>query len=382
MSAGGGAVGRGGSGGVGGAGAGAATWRHGAFTLRLRHTFRIARGASDTRETLFVAHHRDGIAGVGEGTPSARYGESIADCLAALPEYVARVRLPEGAVPAIDAIPCPDAPGRRALRMAVNAALHDWVAKARRAPLHELLGLVPEKAPATSFTIGIDRPEVLPDRLREGEAFSTIKVKLGGPEDEASLRAVRARTAKRIRVDANEGWSVAEAQRLIDLCTEMGVELVEQPLPAGRLEETARLRERSPIPIFADEDFRTADDAARLAGAYDGVNVKLAKCGGIGPALEAIAAAHGHGLRVLLGCMIESSVGIAAAAQISPLADFTDLDGAVLTANDPAVGLRLVEGRLLPGPRPGLGVTIRDEDLARALGVAAGRPRAAEEDPR
>jgi L-alanine-DL-glutamate epimerase-like enolase superfamily enzyme len=221
---------------------------------------------------------------------------------------------------------------------------------------------------------------VLVERLREAEPFAAVKVKLGGPEDEAALRAVRAATDKPLRVDANEGWDVERALHAVALCAEMGVEMIEQPLPAGRLEETARLRERSSVPLFADEDFLTAEDAARLEGVYDGVNVKLLKCGGIGPAREAIAAARAHGLRVLIGCGIESSVGIAAAVALSPLADFADLDGAILTANDPAAGLRLVGGRLLPGPGIGLGVALRDEDLARALGVAGGRSREVEGD--
>lgn len=356
------------------------TWRHAPFTLRLRHTFRISRSASDTRETLLVALHKDGIVGLGEGPPPARYGETLAGSLAALPAYLERVVIPEFPGDSLESIAAPEAPANRSLQMAVDIALHDWATKARRAPLHEVLGVSPGAAPATSFTLGIERPDVLVERLREAEPFAAVKVKLGGPEDEASLRAIRAATDKRLRVDANEGWVFEEALRYIDLCDEMGVEMIEQPLPAGRLEETARLRERSPVPIFADEDFRTADDAERVSGAYSGVNVKLLKCGGIGPAREAIRRARAHGLRVLIGCGIESSIGIGAAVQLSPLADFSDLDGAILTANDPATGLRLVGGRLLPGPGIGLGVAIRDEDLARALGTTAGRVRGVEGD--
>ena len=357
------------------------TWRHAPFTLRLRHTFRIARGASDTRETLIVALHRDGIVGLGEGPPPARNGETLAGSLAALPGFLERVVIPEYRGGSLDGLVTPDAPSHRSLRMAVDIALHDWTTKARRAPLHEALGVSPGSAPPTSYTLGIDRPSVLVERLREAEPFAAVKLKLGGPEDEAALRAVRRATNKPIRVDANEGWTLETATRYVDLCSEMGVELIEQPLPAGRLEETAQLRRRTTIPIFADEDFITADDAPRLAEAYTGVNVKLLKCGGIGPALQAIRGARASGLGVLIGCGIESSIGIAAAVLLSPLADLADLDGAILTANDPAAGLRLVGGRLLPGMGSGLGVTIRDEELARALGIAPGRYREVEGDP-
>jgi len=345
----------------------AQAWRTAAFTLRLRRTFRISRGASDTRETFFVALHRDGIVGIGEGAPPPRYGESVARARALAAEYLARVETPTLPGATAETLATPEIAECRALRMAADVALHDWLAKARRVPLHEMLGAQTTKTPQTSYTLSIDEPELLASRVAEAEPFAALKVKLGGPRDEDSLVAVRRATGKRIRVDANEGWTPADAARRIAFCAEMGVELVEQPLPQGMLEETARLRENSPLPIFADEDFRSAEDAARLAGVYDGVNVKMVKCGGIRGAVHAIREARRHGLRVMLGCGIESSVGIAAAVAISPLADFVDLDGAILTSNDPAAGLRLVDGQLLPGTGAGLGVTIRDEELARAL---------------
>jgi len=343
------------------------SWRHAAFTLRLRRTFRISRGASDTRETFYVALHRDGIVGIGEGAPPPRYGESAAQARALAAEYLARVELPALPGATAETLATPEILECRALRMAADVALHDWLAKARRMPLHEMLGAQLSKAPRTSYTLSIDEPELLVSRVADAEQFAVLKVKLGGPRDEESLVAIRRATGKTLRVDANEGWTPADAASRIALCAEMGVELVEQPLPQGMLEETARLRENSPISIFADEDFRSAEDAARLAGVYDGVNVKLVKCGGIRGAVLAIREARRHGLRVMLGCGIESSVGIAAAAAISPLADFVDLDGAILTSNDPAAGLRLTDGQLLPGAGAGLGVTIRDEELARAL---------------
>lgn len=227
--------------------------------------------------------------------------------------------------------------------------------------------MMTSRTPPTSYTLSIESPEMLVSRLREADAFAALKIKLGGPQDEEALIAVRRATDKAIRVDANEGWTPEVATRLAHLCAEMRVELIEQPLPAGHLEATAQLRANSPVPIFADEDFRTVDDIPRLAGVYDGINVKLVKCGGIREAIRAIREARTHGMRVMIGCGIESSVGIAAAVAISPLADFVDLDGAILTSNDPAAGLRLVDGRLVAGAGVGLGVGIRDEDLGRAL---------------
>lgn len=342
-------------------------WRHAGFELRLRHTFRTHTSTSDSRATLYVALHKDGVVGIGEGAPPPRYGESIQQALEWAGDYLSRLEIPRLPSASIDDIRVPAVPDCRALQMAADLALHDWLAKARRMPLHQIVGVDPRLAPPTSFTIGIDSPEILAERVRDGEGFAAFKVKLGGPNDEEALRAVRRITDKPIRVDANEGWSPDDALRHIDFCAELGVELVEQPLPQGMLEETERLRERSPLPIYADEDVRTVEDIARIRPAYDGVNVKLVKCGGLRSAIESIREARRHEMSVMLGCGIESSVGISAAAQIAPLADYADIDGAILIANDPATGLRLEKGRLLPGPGSGLCVTIRDEDLARAL---------------
>jgi L-alanine-DL-glutamate epimerase-like enolase superfamily enzyme len=345
----------------------AALWRHAAFTLRLRRTFRISRGASDTRDTLLVALHRDGIVGLGEGAPPPRYGESIGQARALADAYLATISLPTLPGASAETLVTPELLECRSLQMAADIALHDWLAKARRMPLHEMLGMMTSRTPPTSYTLSIESPEMLVSRLREADAFAALKIKLGGPQDEEALIAVRRATDKAIRVDANEGWTPEVATRLAHLCAEMRVELIEQPLPAGHLEATAQLRANSPVPIFADEDFRTVDDIARLAGVYDGINVKLVKCGGIREAIRAIREARAHGMRAMIGCGIESSVGIAAAVAISPLADFVDLDGAILTSNDPAAGLRLVDGRLVAGAGVGLGVGIRDEDLGRAL---------------
>ena len=183
-----------------------------------------------------------------------------------------------------------------------------------------------------------------------------LKVKLGADEDRQVLEAVRAETDRPVRVDANEGWTLDEALQRLDWLAGMGVELVEQPLPAGRLEETRELRRSSPLPIVADEDAHRAADVPRLAGAYDGINIKLMKCGGLEEARRMIAAARAHDMKVMLGCMIESSVAVTAAAHLSPLVDWADLDGNLLVTNDPYVGVKVENGRLVLPEGPGLGV--------------------------
>jgi L-alanine-DL-glutamate epimerase-like enolase superfamily enzyme len=187
---------------------------------------------------------------------------------------------------------------------------------------------------------------------------------MGVAGDLELLRAVREATRQTIRVDANEGWTLAGARERLPELARLGVEFVEQPLPEDRLEETRELRRSSPLPLIADESVHDATDIPRLAGAFDGINVKLAKCGGIAPALRLIAVARAHGMKVLLGCMIESSLGIAAALAVAPLVDWIDLDGHLLIDNDPFSGLGLANGRLIPSDRPGLGVDLRAPDHA------------------
>ena len=179
---------------------------------------------------------------------------------------------------------------------------------------------------------------------------------MGGDGDMELLRALRDSTKQTIRVDANEGWSYESALERLPELAKLGVEFVEQPLPADRLDEIRELRKRSPLPFIADESIHDAADIPKLAGAFDGINLKLAKCGGIAPALEAIAVARAHGLKILLGCMIESSLGIAAALAVAPLVDWLDLDGHLLIESDPFEGLGFRDGRLIPSDRPGLGV--------------------------
>jgi L-alanine-DL-glutamate epimerase-like enolase superfamily enzyme len=330
--------------------------RHRPLDLVLRHTFRIARGASDTRQNLLVELEHEGRTGLGEAGPIRRYGEDRDSAARAVDAMVPRIEDPRAFA---DAATRAAVPGQASAEAAVDMALHDLAGKRLGVPLYEVLGVDPRATPETSFTIGMDTPEVVVRKVREAAAYPVLKVKLGSDDDRAVLEAVRDTTRQRLRVDANEGWTAQGALERLEWLHRLGVELVEQPLPAAQLEETRALRRRSPLPFYADEGVHRAADIPRLVGAFDGINIKLMKCGGIGEALRMIAVARAHGLKVMLGCMIESSLGITAAAHVSPLVDTADLDGNLLLAEDPFQGVRVEGGRLVLPEGPGLGVTAR-----------------------
>jgi L-alanine-DL-glutamate epimerase-like enolase superfamily enzyme len=341
--------------------AGAAALETEVVRLRLRHTWTTTMSSSEHRDTLHVRFTRDGVTGVGEGAPIVRYHENAADAQKALEAARAVVlaadpwRLEKAEADAFARLE-----GQYAARAALDVALHDWIGQRLGVPVHRLLGLDPDAAPVTTFSIGIDTPELTRQKVREAAPFPVLKVKVGLDTDEATIEAVRSVTGKPLRVDANEGWKDKEtAARKIDWLASKGVELIEQPLPAAMLEETAWLKARSPIPVFADEACLRASSIPGLAGAYHGVNVKLDKAGGIREAVRMIHTARACGLKVMLGCMISSSASTTAAAQISPLVDFADLDGHLLIANDPYEGVTVREGRLLLPDGPGLGLRRR-----------------------
>jgi L-alanine-DL-glutamate epimerase-like enolase superfamily enzyme len=245
-------------------------------------------------------------------------------------------------------------------KSAVSAALHDLAAKRLGVPLYRLWGLDPAAAPRSSFTIAIAEEAELRRRVAEAAEYPILKVKLGSDRDEEIIRTVRdAAPGKTLRVDANAAWTPKHALRMIGLLAELGVEFVEQPLPPQDVEGLRFVRERSPLHIVADESCITAADIPRLVGAVDGINIKLSKCGGLREALRMIAVARAHGLLVMAGCMIESSLGITAAAHFAPLLDCADLDGAALLANDPFAGATIAAGRIALPDAPGLGVTER-----------------------
>jgi len=330
--------------------------RHRECVLELRHTFRLARGDSDSRRVLMLEIEHEGLVGRGEAAPIARYGQDAASAARAAEEMVARIDDPRTFDQAAARVAVG---GQPAAAAAVDMALRDLAGKRLGVPLYELLGIDPSIMPVTSFTIGMDTPEIVEQKVREAERFAVLKVKMGSEDDRQVLEAVRRVTDRPVRVDANEGWALEDALERLEWLQEMGVELVEQPLPADRLDEMRELKRRSPLPLVADESVARADDIPRLAESFDGINIKLMKCGGLGEALRMIHVARAHDMKIMLGCMVESSLAITAAAHIAPLVDWADLDGNLLITNDPFIGAEVREGKLVLPSEPGLGVRNR-----------------------
>ncbi|HEY3121575.1 MAG TPA: dipeptide epimerase [Vicinamibacteria bacterium] len=327
--------------------------RHRPLDLRLRHPFRLSRGTWDTRQNLLVEVEDGGQVGRGEAAPIPRYGESRESAASAVQDMASRLGDPAAFA---DAASRAAVAGQASAEAAVDMALHDLAGRRLGAPLYALLGLDPTRMPVTSFTIAIDTPEGAAEKARAAAQYAVLKLKMGSDADREMVAAVRGATDRPIRVDANEGWTFEAALERLEWLAKLGVEFVEQPLPAAALEETRALRRRSPLPIYADESVHRARDIPRLAGAFDGINIKLMKCGGIGEALRMIAVARAHDMKVMLGCMIESSLGVTAAAHLAPLVDAADLDGNLLVENDPFVGVTVKDGRLVLPDGPGLGV--------------------------
>jgi len=247
--------------------------------------------------------------------------------------------------------------GQWAAKAAIDIALMDWVGKKLGIPLYRHFGLNPAATPVTTFSIGIDTPEITRQKVREAAAFSVLKIKVGLDTDEATIQAVRSVTDKPLRVDANEGWKDREvAARKIEWLAKQGVEFIEQPMPADRAEDIRWLHERVSIPIIADEACLRAADIPKLQGIYDGVNVKLDKAGGMLEAFRMIQMARALGMKTMLGCMVSTSISVTAAAHLSPLVDYADLDGNLLIANDPYRGVTVDKGKLALPDRPGLGL--------------------------
>ncbi len=323
-------------------------WR---YDLKLAHTWTIARGSADVFPVcLLELTDADGVSGLGEAAPVSRYNESVET----VQDFCRRVdpaRLSFDDVPGSMAYLETIAPGQFAAKCAFNTALLDGAGKRARKPVYDLLGLgFREQHHITSFSIGIDTPEVIRQKVRAAEAYPVLKLKVGVPGDRENLAALReVAPQKPVRVDANEGWTRREqALEMIEwLARDPHIQFVEQPMPARSDPADLRwLKERSPLPLFADESYHHAGDMAHCAEYFHGVNVKLVKTGGVSAGLEALRAARRAGLRTMLGCMIETSVLISAAAHLAELCDYLDLDGNLLVTNDPYLGVTAERGVL------------------------------------
>jgi len=348
------------------------------LVLPLRDPFVIARASHGEGRTVTTvlaelrddADGPDGPVGLGEGYPDPYYGETPQTMAAVAPRLLEALRVVEAdlrgpltdagaALEAADGLMHAAIGHHGAIKCAIDIALHDLVGKRLGIPLRALVD-VPGEIPPTDFTLGIDKPDVVAERARRAADFPALKIKVGGPADIETLEAVRAVFGGPIRVDANTGWTPEGALALLPALERLGVELIEQPFPARRLDQLRWLQDRSALPLVADESAVTIEDLDALVGVVAGVNVKLAKCGGVGPAKRMLARARSLGFRTFLGCMEETSVGIAASAAVAPLADWVDLDGCLLLGEDPMTGLELTADKRWRLPEaPGLGLTRR-----------------------
>jgi L-alanine-DL-glutamate epimerase-like enolase superfamily enzyme len=316
--------------------------------LPLVHTFTIARSSESIARTALVRLRWGDIHALGETSPSSRYDESVASVIAGLQAREL------GADPyALESLlaPLPPAP-----RCGLDVALHDCIAKDLDRPLWRLLGVDPQRTPLTSFTIGIAAIDEMLAKVRAVGTHPVIKVKLGTGAEIETIAAIRSIYTGTIRIDANEGWSPEAAVAILRELAPYDIEFCEQPIQAGAPERLRWIRERSAIPIVTDEDSKDADDLAALAGCVDGINIKLVKCGGIRAALAMIHTARALKLKIMLGCMVESAILTTAAAHLSPLVDWADLDGPFLVANDPFEGLQYRAGKIVLPDRAGIGV--------------------------
>lgn len=330
--------------------------RHEPLELATAFEFRIAHGTGLGRGNTLVRLEHEGIEGLGEAAPAHYYGENRALAERALEIWAALLGEDPFALEAIERRLRGALDGQAAARAAVEMALHDWIGKKLGVPVWKLLGVDPATTPVSCVTLGMAAPEEMERKLETVIEFPALKVKLGAPGDVENLRLIRRRYKGRIRVDANAAWDAAAAVRVLRQIEPLDIELVEQPVPRADLDGLRWVRERSGIPVFADESVHHLEDLGHLVGRVDGVNLKLMKTGGLRELLRMIHAARALGLQVMLGSMIESSLGLSAAAQVAPLADHLDLDGHWLLQHDPFDGAPRERGRIVLSDRPGLGV--------------------------
>ena len=328
------------------------------YELQLRHTFTVASYSRTTTPDVQVRIEYDGFTGYGEASMPPYLGQSVESVTA----FLRKVDLEQFRDPFriddiliyVDGL----SEGDSAAKAAVDIALHDLVGKLMGQPWYRIWGLDPGKAPDTTFTIGIDTPEVVREKTREcADKFNILKVKVGLDNDKEMIETIREITDLPIAVDANQGWKDKDkALEMIHWLAEHGVVMVEQPMPKEMLDENAWITENSPLPVFADEAIQRLRDIPSIKGAYSGINIKLMKCTGMREAWKMASYARTEGMKVMIGCMTETSCAVSAAAQLSPVVDFADLDGNLLISNDLFEGMTVVNGRITLPDRPGIGL--------------------------
>jgi L-alanine-DL-glutamate epimerase-like enolase superfamily enzyme len=320
--------------------------------LKLKHPFRISRSVTESKKNVIVQIDE----GIGESAPSAYYGENAETVIECLEKVKDQIGDDPFQIESILSNLNERIKGNFSAKAGIDIALHDLMGKRLNVPVYKLLGLNGKAPIVTSYTIGIDTPEKMKEKTKEARDFLIYKVKVGVENDIEMVKAVRQVTDAKIRVDANAGWTPDEAINKINQLKEYDIEFVEQPIDPEDKEGLKKIKKSVNVPIIIDEHLMTSKDILKFVGLCDGINIKLAKCGGIREALRMIHVARSHDLLVMIGCMIESSVGITAAAHIGSLVDFLDLDGNLLLTNDPYVGVRLEKGKLYLSDLPGLGI--------------------------
>lgn len=331
--------------------------RYRPYTLELKHVFTVASFSRTTTPIVLTEIEYDGVTGYGEGSMPVYLGESQESIL----RFLSKVDLSkysnifdlENILADIDSIES----GNTAAKASIDIALHDLIGKILNQPWYNIWGINKEQTPITSFTIGIDSADVIKEKLKETDEFKILKIKLGKDNDKEMIETIRHNTNKPISVDANQGWKNKEkALEMIHWLKEKNVIFVEQPMPKEQLDDIAWLTERSPLPTIADESVKRLDDILKIKGAFTGINIKLMKCTGMREAYKMITLAKALNLKIMIGCMTETSCGISAASHLSPLANWADLDGALLIKNDVFNGTKIINGKVILNSSPGIGV--------------------------
>ena len=331
------------------------TFKH--YTLELKNVFTIAVSSRSTTPVILTEIEHEGVVGHGEASMPPYLGESQETAAAFLSKVdLSRFSNPfemEDILSSVDSIE----EKNPAAKASIDIALYDLVGKLLNKPWYAIWGFDKDKTPYTDFTMGIDTPEVVKQKVKDAEAFKILKVKLGRDDDKETIEAIRSITDKPLRVDVNQGWKDKHfALDMINWLNERNVELIEQPMPKEQVDDIAWLTEHSPLPVIGDESVQRLPDVIKAHGVFSGINIKLMKCTGMREAYKMILLARSLGMKIMIGCMTETSCGISAASQLSTMVDWADLDGNLLIKNDPFKGTKVIDGKLTLTDAPGIGL--------------------------